>query len=1085
MPGIEPLSAVELSLVNFVDIGAFQRGRQYARERRVIEARWQLPKVVGFGVVQGNGGDYETSFHMQQAPSGRLTAFNSSCDCPVATNCKHGVALALTLLHDRPAAPSTSPRAWERALAGLLQDEPVAEPPRVALGFEVVESSPSRWQSGATVRRVGMRPLSPGRNGWVRTGISWQTIGSAWSSSRDLPAEQLRLLREIVALEQVGSSGGYYYAAAARLVHFDDIPTPRIWDTLADAVTAGIPLVTGPRGSIEVSLTADPARLTVALRRGPEGLAVAPEVSWGDAVPPIDEILPLGSPPHGLAWTPRGGDELRLARLASTPHAAIVRLLEQRQVVVPAADEADFLNRYVPSLRERVVVVVDGDIDLPEPAPPVLVVELLYTPHRDTLEVSWHWRYTVGDHDHVEPLQPPRAARSRNRDLEHEALTVKTVVTALGDGSPLLQPDTDGSHALRAHTWVSGVEALKVLTAVPDVAALPGVEVVEVLPLPSRRMTTSAPVLDITTEPVADDRDWFDLSVQVTIDGEDVPFDQLFVALARQQSYLVLPSGTWFRLDVPELQTLRDLIDEARALTDPGPRSARVSRYHADFWDTLEQLGVVENQSVQWRSAVAALAGTAELEPPPVPAGVAAKLRPYQVDGYGWLAMLQQHDLGGVLADEMGLGKTLQTIALIARTREKGTTAPFLVVAPTSVVFTWASECRRFAPGLEVRVVGETVRRSGVAVADAVEGADVVVTSYALFRIDFDHYAAVEWAGLVLDEAQAVKNPKSRGYACARQLETPFKLAITGTPMENNLTELWALLSITSPGLFPHPKGFDEHFRNPIEKHRDADRLAVLRRRIKPFMLRRTKEEVAAELPPKQEQVLELPLEPRHRKIYERHLQRERQKVLGLLGDLEKNRFEIFRSLTLLRQACLDPMLVDTAYAGIPATKLDTLVDLVGEIAKEGHRALVFSQFTRFLGAARERLEAHGVATCYLDGTTRNRPAVIESFRSGSAPAFLISLKAGGVGLTLTEADYCILLDPWWNPATENQAIDRTHRIGQTKPVMVYRLVAKDTIEDKVMALKARKAALFDSVLSGGDATGARLSAADIRGILD
>jgi SNF2 family DNA or RNA helicase len=600
------------------------------------------------------------------------------------------------------------------------------------------------------------------------------------------------------------------------------------------------------------------------------------------------------------------------------------------------------------------------------------------------------------------------------------------------------------------------------------------------------RESVAAPQVDVSATPAGDSGDWFDLGVTVTIDGEDVPFDQLFRAMATDQAYLVLPSGTWFTLDRPELATLRSLIVEARALNDTGPRTARVSRYQGDLWELLGQLGVVDEQVTRWRAALAALTDTAaEVEPLPPPPGLQATLRPYQRDGFAWLAFLHRHGLGGILADEMGLGKTLQTLALVAQAKADGETRPFLVVAPTSVVYTWAAECRRFTPELDVRMVTETVRRSGTPIAAAAEGADVVVTSYALFRLDADRYDDVGWAGLVLDEAQFVKNPKSQAYAAARRISAPFKLAITGTPMENNLTELWALLSIAAPGLFPHPQRFDDHFRTPIERHHDSDRLALLRQRIRPFLLRRTKDQVAADLPPKQEQVLELPLNPRHRRIYDTHLQRERQKVLGLLGELEKNRFEIFRSLTLLRQACLDPALVDDSYTGVAATKLDALMELVDELVSEGHRTLVFSQFTRFLRSARDRLDAHGVEHCYLDGTTRDRAAVIEEFRNGAAPVFLISLKAGGFGLTLTEADYCILLDPWWNPATENQAIDRTHRIGQDKPVMVYRLVAKDTIEEKVMALKERKAALFASVLADGDAGAAKLTADDIRGILD
>ena len=249
-------------------------------------------------------------------------------------------------------------------------------------------------------------------------------------------------------------------------------------------------------------------------------------------------------------------------------------------------------------------------------------------------------------------------------------------------------------------------------------------------------------------------------------------------------------------------------------------------------------------------------------------------------------------------------------------------------------------------------------------------------------------------------------------------------------------------------------------------------------------MLRRTKEEVASDLPPKQEQVLELDLHPRHRRLYDTHLQRERQKVLGLLGDMDSNRFQIFQSLTMLRQLSLDASLVDDKNAGIPSAKLDALMEMLDDVVAEGHRVLVFSQFTRYLALARARLDAAGIRHAYLDGSTRNRQRVIDAFRGGDAPVFLISLKAGGFGLNLTEADYVVLLDPWWNPATEAQAVDRVHRIGQDKQVMVYRLVSRGTIEEKVMALKAEKAALFAGVMSDAGAAGTGLSADDIRELL-
>ena len=335
-----------------------------------------------------------------------------------------------------------------------------------------------------------------------------------------------------------------------------------------------------------------------------------------------------------------------------------------------------------------------------------------------------------------------------------------------------------------------------------------------------------------------------------------------------------------------------------------------------------------------------------------------------------------------------------------------------------------------------------------------------------------------------MDEAQYVKNHHAKTYQCARRLAAPFKLAITGTPMENNLMELWSLLSITAPGLFPNPTKFADFFAKPIEKTGDAELLALFRRRIKPLVKRRTKERVAAELPAKQEQVLDIELPPRHRALYNKRLQRERQKVLGLLDDMQRNRFTILKSLTVLRQMALHPGLVDPAHDTLASAKIDALAEHLRDVVEGAHRALVFSQFTRFLSRVRDRLDTEGIDYCYLDGRTRNRATVVQRFKEGDAPVFLISLKAGGFGLNLTEADYCFLLDPWWNPATEAQAIDRTHRIGQTRNVMAYRLIAHDTIEDKVMALNARKAKLFASVIDDGNAFGSALTADDIRGLI-
>ena len=589
--------------------------------------------------------------------------------------------------------------------------------------------------------------------------------------------------------------------------------------------------------------------------------------------------------------------------------------------------------------------------------------------------------------------------------------------------------------------------------------------------------------IGLSTAAVAGESDWLDLRIAISIEGKKIPLPRLLAALTAGHDYLLLDNGAYIALDKPELVSLRALIEEARALNDDdGP--PRISRYQSGLFEDLASMATVVRQAKEWKRQVAGLRALQNLDPIAVPSSLNAELRPYQQEGFEWLAAMYDSGLGGILADDMGLGKTVQTLALICHARERGSGPPFLVVAPASVLSNWVAEAQRFAPELRVAMLSDTLRRSGTDLSEVAADADVIVTSYTLFRLDYDTYAGRAWSGLILDEAQYVKNRQAKTHHCARKLSTPFKLAITGTPMENNLMELWSLLAITAPGLFPDATSFADFYAKPIEKSGEAELLHLFRRRIKPLVKRRTKDLVAPELPAKQDQILDVELTPRHRKIYETRLQRERQKVLGLLDDMQRNRFTILKSLTVLRQLALHPGLADPAHAALPSAKIDVLAEHLREVASGGHRALVFSQFTRLLGKIWDRLDAEGIDYCYLDGRTRDRPKAIQRFKEGDAPVFLISLKAGGFGLNLTEADYCFLLDPWWNPAVEAQAVDRTHRIGQTRTVMVYRLIARDTIEDKVLALNARKAKLFSSVIDDGNAFGSALTAEDIRGLI-
>jgi superfamily II DNA or RNA helicase len=1097
--------------------GSYVRGTEYAQQRAVLQVAWDPDGAALRGMVHGQGVNvYHTSAYLTLA-EGQPARFDAGeCSCPVAYNCKHVVALVMSALatgtmEPGPAAPPSAPvvPAWDQSLDSLLGPGAPAGAGGLAgggaagLGVEpALAGGPGRVQWGGQAGlSLTARLVRPGRNGWVAGDLSWTRLevlqhGGAYREP------QVRLLRELYALYQASNdlgSYGYRYGQD-RWIEFSTIGSRQLWPLLDEAAAAGLSLVHPGRRSEPGGY--DEAGFGLDVTRGEDGgLQIVPVVraEGDDAGVPV---VFIGAEGHGAVCVDRDRDTdrdpgqwpFRLVRLTRPVPPALQRMaLQGTPLRVPADDEPRFLRQYYPRLRQAAELTCsDGSVALPSISGPELVLQAGYgDDHR--LDLNWGWEYRIGDATQQAPLPPgapeagyrdPAAERAGLGALDRRGLPLREYGLARrgpGVGRPL-------ADTLLPSTQLTGLATMRFTTELlPRLLETPGLTVaVTGEPADYREAGESLQIAVATTE-VSGDNDWFDLDVTITVEGRKVPFLQVFLALSRGEPQLLLPDGAWFALDQPELQALARLIDEARSLQELPPDQLRISRFQAGFWDELASLGVIASQAASWQQQVQGLLTASVTEQAEPPTGLQAELRPYQQDGYGWLRFLWEHQLGGILADDMGLGKTLQCLALISYARERDPDGgPFLIVAPTSVVPNWVTEARRFTPGLDVVPISATVGRRGRDLGEMVAGADAVVTSYTLLRTDFDAYNKLTWSGLLLDEAQHAKNRQSKVYQCARRLTAPTKIAITGTPLENNLMELWSLLSITAPGLFPSPERFREYYAKPVERQADRERLAQLQRRIRPLIRRRVKEQVAADLPAKQEQVLEVDLHPQHRKVYQTRLQRERHKVLGLMDDVNGNRFAIFRSLTLLRQLSLHAGLVDDEHDGLASAKIDALLEHLGEVIGGGHRALVFSQFTGFLGKVRERLDADGIAYCYLDGRTRDRAAVISSFKDGAVPVFLISLKAGGFGLNLTEADYCFLLDPWWNPATEAQAVDRTHRIGQTRPVMVYRLVSRDTIEEKVMALKARKAQLFTDVLDdNADAFGGTLTDDDIRALLD
>ncbi|WP_304024720.1 DEAD/DEAH box helicase [Rothia mucilaginosa] len=840
------------------------------------------------------------------------------------------------------------------------------------------------------------------------------------------------------------------------------------------------------------------------------------------------------------------GVELALIPLVEPLDAASEALISAGTVEIPAAERPAFQRDFLPALSRSVPTLTpDPALALPAVTPPRLVLELTFNEEvRHDAQLGWYWEYPLNPFDadpeqesgvqHLPAFGYPGEEGGEVRDERFEARVLRSVRSVLA-AHPAL--------ASLEERRIEGWETRELLSAVlPKLRRISAVRV-RFNGTPPEFVEATDALIEVTVTE-GNSRDWFGLGIAVKVNNWTVPFAQIFEALDRGADRILLGNGTYFSLRRPEFKTLRALIAEARELDDTGGE-LRINRHQAGLFSELESLAASVQTTRRWDEQVRSLLALVEASEArkadpaegedkpatsadvhgkrnergsarsslnreyPVPASLRATLRPYQVEGYRWLTFLYEHRMGGILADDMGLGKTVQALALLAHAIKEHSTAapgepftPFLVVAPTSVISNWAAEAERFLPEAKVVTVTETTAGK-TPLAERVAGAHLVLTSYTLLRMDEDAYVSYAaglgseegpggetpgWGALLLDEAQFVKNTGTRAWSIARAMPARTKIAMTGTPLENNLMELWALLAIVADGLFPSARAFRDLYARPAESGEDpahaAATTARLRQRIRPLMLRRTKELVAAELPAKNDVRVNLPLSPGHRRIYDTHLQRERQKVLGLLEDMDKNRFTIFQSLTLLRRLALDAALIDQdAYEGVTSAKREYLVERLPELLAGGHRVLVFSQFTGYLKSIARALGEKGIDHLYLDGSTRNRAEVIEAFRSGAAPVFLISLKAGGFGLNLTEADHVFIMDPWWNPAAEQQAVDRIHRIGQEREVHVYRLVAEGTIEEKVMQLKASKAALFDAVVGEGEFASAAVTAEDVRAL--
>ena len=747
-------------------------------------------------------------------------------------------------------------------------------------------------------------------------------------------------------------------------------------------------------------------------------------------------------------------------------------LKQQAEIVIPPEAVEEFYQFYFPQLVEAHEVHTDEVIEtlagvMPQP-------RVYLTDYDGELRVLLRFAYRGLDCTAVKNVPPQSYVRDAERnvlvkverqvELEREwwqRLGTEEFNLKCGNSGGRTTPDV-----FLLRTKVHPFDFLK--HSIPKLAAA-GAEVFGEADLKIGRLNRARPTISFD---ISSGIDWFDLKAVIHFGDLEVSLNEIRKALRKEDRFIKLADGTIGEIPPEWLEKYKHLF----GLSETAESGLRLARHHITL---LNQL-LVDNESVtvdqQFEVARAWIKNFEGIQPQPLPRDFQGELRLYQKAGFDWLHFLRESRFGGCLADDMGTGKTIQTLCFLQSIKEaaenrnngrrrKKTSPTHLLIVPRSLVTNWEREAQKFTPNLKLINFAQADRLTDL---QEFGQYDVVLTTYGILLREIERLKEYEFDTVILDEAQAIKNPVSESAKAARRLKSRHRLTLTGTPVENNTLELWSQFAFLNPGLLGSIDYFREEFSSPIERQNDQQATTTLRRLVYPFILRRTKDQVALDLPPRSEKILWGEMEPEQRRIYDRTRDEYRAKILKLIEDkgVKDARFRILEGLLRLRQICNDPRLVYPSYQGGSA-KLDTLLETLETLRAEGHKALIFSQFVQMLKLIEKELKRMGIEYSYLDGSTVNRQARVDAFQSNDRiQVFLISLKAGGVGLNLTAADYVIHVDPWWNPAVEMQASDRAHRIGQDKPVFVYKLTMRDSVEEKILQLQERKRSLVQQLVT-------------------
>ncbi|MDT8319768.1 MAG: DEAD/DEAH box helicase [Xanthomonadales bacterium] len=1027
------------------DPGSWQRGNRYFRDGHArLEQVGRLPD----GGVLLTGSCRGTQFepYRQQIvirPDGQDKMLDGDCTCPVEFNCKHVVALVLTWQASTLRGPVGRDEVadWLAELPGDV--DPAAGSPEALLYLLDRKPGPG---SDLEFKFSIARLKKDGTWGKGRL-IYPSSIHNSWNQPnylRPIDEEILSLIRASRHhhwTQQFAASGAAGHLALIRMAESGRA----FWGLERHG-----PFQPGEPRELELSWTGKQRngyRLRLSIRGG--GLLVPSE-------PPCyvdSESLTIGT-----LELPAGVDNRRLEWLRRAP-------------VVPVAQAQDLSHKLALTMPEIATPVEVEYENIDDPPSGWLSVE--FDPARAgpacaSLKYKYDGLLVSPDHPQTEIVaESDRRLLRFHRDPDAERkirqALFETGLASIDEKSFRMAGELEGT-ALR-DAWLAWLQ-----TSAPGLRAA-GWQIER----GGERGFTVSESDGIDGEIENQGNDWFSLRFDLECDGRKMPLLPLVSQLLQKYrpgdlpETLYLDTGEGHYVSVPArqiepvLKTIVDLYDRV------GEDTLELAR--PDATRLLDLEGIPVRGATSLKELARKLADFSGLQAVELPTTFKGQLREYQQHGLDWLQFLREYGFGGILADDMGLGKTVQTLAHLAVEKRAGRMQhPSLIVAPTSLMGNWRREAALFTPGLEVLILHGPDRSDDFG---RLTDFDLVMTTYPLLPRDREVLLQQPWHCLILDEAQQIKNPRAHAAQVVRKLNCGQRLCLTGTPMENHLGELWAQFDFLMPGFLGNRESFTRNYRTPIEKHNDSDRLERLNRRIAPFLLRRTKDLVATELPPKTELLRQAKFDAKQARLYESIRLTMEKKVRNAIAakGLARSHIIVLEALLKLRQVCCDPRLLPKGMpgsSGTPSAKFNLLFDLLPELLEEGRRVLLFSQFTTMLGLIETELDKRGIAYAKLTGQTRKRDVAIQRFRDGEVALFLVSLKAGGVGLNLVEADTVIHYDPWWNPAVEHQATDRAHRIGQDKPVFIYKLVTEGTVEEKILALQARKQKLAEGVYGSG-----------------